>query len=114
MEDKKKLGEVIDYDGRSKRAKVELTANLEKGDRVRIEGERTDFQQTVYSLERDDKDNRIVWIPVDKSVEKGDELMKSYEGEIVKSYEGEIEKKYDGAIEKEYKSKPEKMRGGCV
>jgi hypothetical protein len=106
MEYKEKLGDIIEYDGRSKKAKVKLTGNLEEGDRVHIEGERTDFQQRIDSLERDDKDNRSVWILVDKSVEKGDELMKSYEGEIEKKYEGEIEKKDEGEFEK--------MRGGCV
>lgn len=91
MEVKEKLGDVIDYDG--KRAKVKLTGNLEEGDSVRIEGERTAFEQTVDSLEKD-KDNQYVWIDVRGEVEKGDMLMRVYEGDAIRAeVEGEIKKR---------------------
>ena len=52
----KLIGEIFDYFARVEVAAIKLTGNIKKGDKIRIKGTTTDFEQEVKSMQIDRKE----------------------------------------------------------
>jgi len=76
----KKIGEVTHYYGKIEVGIIKLSAALKVGDRIRIKGAHTDFQQTVDSMQYDHKPletakkGQEVGLKVKEKVHEGDEV----------------------------------------
>ncbi len=76
------VGEVFTYFGKVGVAGINLKANLKVGDRIRIKGATTDFEQTVDSMQIDRKEveeansGDSIGIKVKDKVRGGDKVYK--------------------------------------
>ena len=50
------IGEIFDYFARVEVAAIKLAGNIKKGDKIRIKGATTDFEQEVKSMQIDRKE----------------------------------------------------------
>ena len=78
----KKLGKVAHYFTRIGVAVVELTDTLSVGDRILFEGETSDFEQTVASMQIEHEDimtakgGQSIGLKVERRVREGDKIYK--------------------------------------
>ena len=78
----KEVGKIMHYYGGIGVAAVNLTDNLKVGDKIRIKGTTTDFEQTVDSMQIDRKDvqeagpSDEIGIKVKEKVRSGDIVYK--------------------------------------
>lgn len=76
----KKIGKVTHYYGNLSVAIVELDGKLSVGDKVKFEGGKTEFEQTIESMQMEHKDvdsakkGDVVGIKVDEKVGEGAEV----------------------------------------
>ena len=63
---RKEIGEVTDYFTHVEAAAIKLTSSLNKGDKIRIKGHTTDFEQKVDSMQIHNKES--------EEAKKGDEI----------------------------------------
>jgi translation elongation factor EF-1alpha len=78
----KEIGEVFSYYSNIGVAAVKLTGNLKKGDKIRIKGHTTDFEQTADSMQIEHKNVSVakkgddLGIKMDDRVRPGDKIYK--------------------------------------
>lgn len=76
----KKIGKVTHYYGNIGVAIIELTGKLSKGDKVKFEGGKTEFEQSVDSMQMEHKEidsankGDVVGVKVDQKVGDGVEV----------------------------------------
>ena len=76
----KKIGKVTHYYGNIGVAIIELSGKLSKGDKVKFEGGKTEFDQTIDSMQMEHKEidsaskGDVVGIKVDQKVGDGVEV----------------------------------------
>ncbi|HDD46318.1 MAG TPA: translation elongation factor-like protein [Candidatus Aenigmarchaeota archaeon] len=82
MTEKKVVGKVTHYFNKIGVAVVELTDEIKKGDKISIEGKRTNFVQTVDSMQIEHnpiesaKSGQAIGLKVDDVVREGDIVYK--------------------------------------
>lgn len=82
-----KVGEVIHYFQEIEVGAIRLTDNLQVGDRVKIQGNTTDFEQVISSIQIEDDSveeagpGDEIGTKVEKRVRQGDEVYKLEEGD---------------------------------
>ena len=82
---KNKIGEVTHYFGKIGVAVFKLKKALKVGTKVRIKGNKTDFEQTISSIQIDGKSvdnassNDDIGVKVDEKVRDGDEVLVAQE-----------------------------------
>jgi len=75
-------GEVFSYFKKINVAAIKLGSTLKKGDKIRVKGHTTDFEQTVESMQIDGKDineagtGKEIGIKVKERVRPGDKIYK--------------------------------------
>ena len=78
-----KIGEVTHYFDKIGVAIVKLSAPLKVGDKVKVKGATTDFEQTIESMQVDHQEvesaesGRELGIKVTEKVREGDEVLKA-------------------------------------
>ena len=78
-----KIGEVTHYFDKIQVAIIKLSAPLKVGDKIKIKGATTDFDENVDSIQLDHesleeaKDGQEVCIKVTKKTREGDEVLKA-------------------------------------
>ena len=78
----KEIGEIFSYYGNIEVAAIKLTGNLRVGDKIKIQGHTTDFEQIVDSMQiehemvNNAKKGDSVGIKVEEKVRKGDIVYK--------------------------------------
>jgi translation elongation factor EF-1alpha len=78
----KEIGKVTHYFDRAGVAVINLTASLKVGDKIRIKGHTTDFEQDVVSMQvehnsiSEGKKGEVIGIKVDEKVRDGDIVLK--------------------------------------
>ena len=76
----KKIGKVTHYYGHVGVAIVELSGKLSVGDKVKFEGGKTEFEQTIESMQIEHKDissakkGDVIGLKVDEKVSEGAEV----------------------------------------
>jgi len=79
----KKIGDVTHYFGKIGVAVFNLEADLKVGTKVRIKGNKTDFEQTIDSIQIDQKPveeagpKDDIGVKVDEKVREGDEVFEA-------------------------------------
>ena len=79
----KKIGDVTHYFGKIGVAVFNLNAALKVGTKVRIKGNKTDFEQTIDSIQIDQKPveeagpKDDIGVKVDEKVREGDEVFEA-------------------------------------
>lgn len=76
----KKIGVVTHYYGNIGVAIVDLTGKLQKGDKIKLESGKTEFEQTVESMQIEHKEidsakkGDVIGLKVDEKVSEGADL----------------------------------------
>ncbi|MBI4709290.1 MAG: hypothetical protein HY764_03765 [Candidatus Portnoybacteria bacterium] len=85
MAEEKLVGKIVHYYGNIGVGIIELSDSLNKGDKIKIKGSNTDFDQTVDSMQVEHKEvenakpGDAVGLKTEQKVKEGDEVFKILE-----------------------------------